>query len=148
MKCSTINFVQLFILTLTVIGSCLANASKSISQLERNESTNLMPKFRESLQRWMDIKKKESKLRPNDNINATYMDCSLCKISVDSVQIFSRLHMDRTVASIVRNVCTYFHIETADVCKGIVNTFNVSSFLFWSSFFCFVFFLAICVCIS
>ena len=129
MKCSTINLVQLFILLFTVIGSSFANASKPISQLEKNEFKDLAPEFKDRLIRWMAIKQRECKLKQSDDVQALYLDCSLCKVSVESVQFFTKIHMDNTVISIIKNFCTYIHIESADVCKGIIEAFKVSSSL-------------------
>ena len=129
MKCSTINLVRLFALLFAVIGSGSVNgSSQSISQLERNEFKDLMPEFKERMLRWMDIKRRDCKLRQSSEFDATYMDCSLCKTSVESVKFFLNLHMDGTVISLIRNFCVVLHIETAAVCRGIVDAFKVSKF--------------------
>lgn len=129
MKCLTINLFKLFTLFIlsTVIGSCFANGSKPISQLRgKNEFRDLVPQFQKSLLRWMEIKNRERKLKDSDVIEASFVDCSLCKMAVESVQFFTRIRMDNTVVSIIKNFCTYMHIETADVCEGIVSSFRVS----------------------
>lgn len=87
-----------------------------------------MPEFKERMLRWMDAKKRECKLKQSDEFDSTYLDCGLCKASVESVRIFLRMHMDSTVISLIRNFCTILHIETASVCKGIVEAFRVSKF--------------------
>ena len=87
-----------------------------------------MPEFKERMLRWMDAKKRECKLKQTNEFDATYMDCSLCKASVESVRFFLRLHMDAAVVSLIRNFCVILHIETASVCKGIVDAFKVSKF--------------------
>lgn len=87
-----------------------------------------MPEFKERMLRWMEIKKRDCKLKQNNELDATYLDCSLCKTSVESVRFFLRLHMDGTVVSLIRNFCVLLHIETASVCKGIVEAFKVSKF--------------------
>lgn len=129
MKCSTMNLVPLFALLFAVIGRGSANgSSQSISQLEKNEFKELMPEFKQRLLRWMDVKKRDCQLKAANNLDATYLDCGLCKASVESVKIFIGLRMDSTVVSMIRTFCTIFHIETASVCKGIVEAFKVSKF--------------------
>ena len=129
MKCSTMNLVPLFALLFAVIGRGSANGpSQSISQSEKNEFKDLMPEFKQRLLRWMDAKKRDRQLKGTDGFDATYLDCTLCKTSVDSVRFFLGLHMDGTVVSLIRNFCVIFHIETASVCTGIVAAFKVSKF--------------------
>lgn len=138
MKCPTINLVQLFILLFTVIETGhLANGLESISQLEKNNFKELMPEFKQQLLRWMSIKKQASKLKKSNTVDIEYLDCALCRASVESVQFLTGIHMDNAVIGIIRNFCIYLHIETVNVCEGIVESFKVSSFsiLFNLSFF-------------